>query len=392
MKKFATVSLALLSAVCVLFAATACDAEPSVLKYEAVGDGYAVVGFEEGCTDTTVVIPAKFDGKPVTEIGAEAFFQNDTIEEVVLPKSIKRIGEYSFYNCPALRTFTLPDGITELGEGAFAYCNAIESVHIPASVETFGIGVFMGDEGLTSATLEEGLSHVGEYLFSTCTALSSVNLPEGITRIEYAAFQSCAALTEIAFPASLVDIEAYAFYGTGIENVVTPQGLRHIGSDAFGSSAVKTVTLNNGLRSIAQFAFSSTAIESIDIPDTVTDLGIQCFYKCKNLKSAKIGQFCNYLPYGAFALCTSLETVIVPQQLDVVDSAFAGCENIKDVFYESEEVWQYYTVGDESNENEKNMYGNKYYMEANFYLYSEEPNPDGQHWHYNANNEPELWT
>ncbi len=130
---------------------------------------------------------------------------------------------------------------------------------------------------------------------------------------------------------------------------------------------------------------------TVVIPDSVTDLGIQCFYKCQNLKTAKIGAYCNYLPYGSFALCTALETVIVPIQLSVVDSAFAGCENIKSVYYEGEELWPYYTVGHESDENPKNAYGNKYYSEAAFYLYSEESNPDGGHWHYNEEGKPEIW-
>lgn len=66
MKKF-LLSLALLLALTIPFAATACDntdAKPSALRYEETEDGLRVLGLEEGCTDTTVVIPEKHDGKP----------------------------------------------------------------------------------------------------------------------------------------------------------------------------------------------------------------------------------------------------------------------------------------------------------------------------------------
>lgn len=183
-----------------------------------------------------------------------------------------------------------------------------------------------------------------------------------------------------------------AFYGTPIENIVIPGNVRHIGGDAFSNRATKSLTLNEGIKSIGQYAFAHTSIQELVIPDSVTDLGMQAFYDCRDLKTVKIGFYCNYVPYATFARCTALENVIVPKQLSVVDSAFAGCVNIKNVFYEGEELHQYYSVGTESNENEKNDFGNKYYCEANFYFLSEEPNADGAHWHYNADGKPEVWT
>ncbi len=88
---------------------------------------------------------------------------------------------------------------------------------------------------------------------------------------------------------------------------------------------------------------------------------------------------------------SALETVIVPKQLSVIDSAFGECENIKSVFYEGEELVSGYRVHHESDKNEANGYGNKYYSAGAFYLYSEEPNPDGEHRHYDEEGKPEIW-
>ena len=97
----------------------------SALKYEEVEDGYAVVGFEEGCTDTTLVIPSKHDGKPVTEIGKQAFSLNETMEKVVLPDTLKRISDYAFYSCSALSSLTLPESMQIVGYSAFCGCTAL---------------------------------------------------------------------------------------------------------------------------------------------------------------------------------------------------------------------------------------------------------------------------
>lgn len=401
MKKIFLGILALAVIVCACFALAACgdpatnetlSEEGSALEYEQVADGYSVVGLAEGCTDTTLVIPSGHNGKPVTEIGESAFKLNETITKVVFPNTIKRIDTWAFGGCAALESVLLPDGLEKLGDAAFNKCEALRTVNIPASIKEIGQSVFGYNSALETVTADEGLNCFGAYMFVQCTSLKSVEFPKGLETIGYMAFGYCSSLTKVDFPDTLIDIGGYAFYGAPIEHIVIPGNVRYIGGDAFTNTATKKLTLNEGLRGIGQFAFAHTAIEELVIPNTVTDLGMQAFLDCKKLKTVKIGTYCNYVQYGTFAVCTAIETVIVPKQLYVVDSAFAGCQNIKSVYYKGEELSPNYKVGEESNENEKNAYGNKYYCEADFYLYSEEPNADGGHWHYDEDGQPEVWT
>ena len=47
----------------------------------------------------------------------------------------------------------------------------------------------------------------------------------------------------------------------------------------------------------------------------------------------------------------------------------------------------------DSFENPENGYGNKPLCDVkNVYTYSEEPNPDGTHWHLDENGMPQLWS
>ena len=67
------------------------------LEYELSDDGtaYTVVGV--GSTgDTNIVIPATYNGLPVTSIGSGAFSGCRSLTSVTIPDSVTSIGEYAF--------------------------------------------------------------------------------------------------------------------------------------------------------------------------------------------------------------------------------------------------------------------------------------------------------
>ena len=46
-----------------------------------------------------VVIPAMYEGKPVSKIGDHAFNSNSRMKSVVIPEGVKAIGESAFADC-----------------------------------------------------------------------------------------------------------------------------------------------------------------------------------------------------------------------------------------------------------------------------------------------------
>lgn len=68
-----------------------------------------------------VVIPAEYEGVPVTSIGDEAFMDNDAIVSVYIPGSVQQIGTRAFHACNMLSTVTFGDseGSLTIGEKAF---------------------------------------------------------------------------------------------------------------------------------------------------------------------------------------------------------------------------------------------------------------------------------
>lgn len=72
-------------------------------------------------------------------------------------------------------------------------------------------------------------------------------------------------------------------------------------------------------------AFEKTKVESVTIPDTVTELGVDCFSGCKYLKKVRLSKNLKYLSASAFRGCKSLKTVKIPDSVtEICSMAFSG--------------------------------------------------------------------
>ncbi len=76
------------------------------LKYILNPDGQSYVVRIGNCTDTDIVIPSTYEGKPVTAIGAGAFHDRPELTSVTIPCSVKIIGTSAFQSCSALTSIT----------------------------------------------------------------------------------------------------------------------------------------------------------------------------------------------------------------------------------------------------------------------------------------------
>lgn len=98
-----------------------------------------------GCLSagTTVEIPEEIEGYPVVEIAPYAFAWNakmdvapipklagDRLEEIILPKTIKKIGKYAFYNCKNLYRIEFFNTLMDLGAGAFTGCHKMKEIKV----------------------------------------------------------------------------------------------------------------------------------------------------------------------------------------------------------------------------------------------------------------------
>ena len=253
------------------------------------GDGYVLTRVNL-CTDSEVVIPAQYRGKPVTRIGNEAFRSCGTITHVTVPSGVTSIGERAFFACRSLKHITLPESVADVGKDAFAECTALTELDVPASIyETFG-AVFRG-----------------------CSSLTQITIPVGVTRIAPFAFAQCKSLTAIALPATVTEIGEGAFFGcAALSSVTLPTGVTQIGKDAFfGCASLTSVTLPHTLTEIGANAFAACdLLTRVDLPDGLMHVGDGAFGNCSLLKTLMLpGGLCSIGEY-AFLRCTSLGMVL----------------------------------------------------------------------------------
>ena len=99
-------------------------------------------------SEIEVIVPAVYNGKPVTIIGESAFENCRSITSIVIPYGIKIIEEFAFSVCSSLTKLTLPNSVTVINRFAFEFCNFLKSIVIPSSVTRIGGWAFQGCNNL----------------------------------------------------------------------------------------------------------------------------------------------------------------------------------------------------------------------------------------------------
>lgn len=76
-------------------------------------------------TDTDTVIPRTHNGKPVTDIGYEAFRFCRSLTSAVISDSVTSIGNSAFYYCESLKSVVVGDSVKSIGHWVFDWCGSL---------------------------------------------------------------------------------------------------------------------------------------------------------------------------------------------------------------------------------------------------------------------------
>lgn len=320
----------------------------------------------------TVEIPATIPDtdKKVIAVAKNAFLNNSTMKNLIIPEGVKSIEPYAFRNCSKLNTIVLPSTLTTIRNYAFAQCSnitkitsripgenlfALEENVFPSMTPT----IFVPNGSKSDYLAKEGWNKIDENSYKEGEATPNVK-PDGIDYMFYDCYSGdkTATLTKITSSGTVENvivpttikvgadtyhvtaIGASIFDGSGsqenkskIKTLEIQEGIKTIGANAFKDwKGLTSVTLPDGLTSIGPSAFQGcnhADFKLLNIPNSVETIGSYAFQGCSNLKNVTLSEKLTSIENNVFANITALEKLVIPNSVESIGAyAFSGCTKL----------------------------------------------------------------
>lgn len=299
--------------------------ETSAEDFETAEENGGIVIVRYTGEAVNVVIPAEIGGKAVVGIGDKAFYENRTLESVVIP-----------------------DGVTEIGAQAFFGCERLSGLIIPESV-----------------TIPDGVLSIGEEAFFGCTQLKEAVLPDSVASIENFAFMWCDHLETVVFPNRAVEMGRNVFSGNIIDaehpdpcpwicKMREEDPLVIVNGNLLDAMECDgEIVVPDGVLSICPSAFSELGLNmrptGVRLPEGIIRIPAALFQGCRRLESVTIPESVTEIGENAFSDCKSLVRLVLPDGLEKMGgsifSLFDHCEVVyRDEAYSSERYDELYAL------------------------------------------------
>lgn len=231
---------------------------------------------------------------------------------------VTNVGAYAFKDCRYLTCMFLNDDITTISERAFYKDEYLSAINMPRKLELIDKYAFYGCDTLTFVRARNcsRLRRIEDHAFYSCTMLAELRLPEGLTYIGPWAFAWDRILgqedTTLGLPSSLQTISTGAFaFVNHHKNLNIPANVTSIGDFAFMCDYyMNNLTFSPGDKKLtigkAAF-FGDNHMKSVDLSNRVAQIDKCAFAGCEMLEEAYFGDKIDTIEGRAF---TSLDNAM----------------------------------------------------------------------------------
>ncbi len=362
---------------------TRCHAEATTGLAISVSGGEATVTGLGSVSGDEIIVPATYNGVPVTAIGENAFKSVSSVKYLTVPASVATIGDKAFYDFDGLKELRLSSGLNSIGDRAFAACDNLERVILPETLKTLGAFSFSSCPALASFAVPASVESIGVGFISYNGAVETVSVASDnsfyraenncVVEISSGRLLGAGNGAKIPDDGSVTEICEAAFSClTGLGDQVLPESVTVFGEKIFAYSDITGLTINGNVTDFdvnilkncqnlnklnvsgLNYKYDSVHNCIIDtenkvlvkgcatsvIPDdgSVTEIGERAFKDCAALTDITIPNSVTKIGNYAFAN-TGLTEITLPSSLTAtatsnMDSAFLNCTSLKNVIIE----------------------------------------------------------
>lgn len=219
----------------------------------------------------------------VTDLAPCLFWDNQEIEEVILPESLINIGGDTFYNCSNLKKVNIPKNVKYMGNNPFAGCPNLEIVNESPFFHYEDGVLYTGDyskliycsikKDEKSYEIKDGTKIIGKHSFFLCDNLNNITIPSSVTKLENNPFSGC----------SHLDISNHSDYYHIVDKVIYDRDKKSV-IGCLNSIDTDELRLLDVERICRNSFWNCKGIRKIVLPKTLKTIGYNPFVGCSNIE------------------------------------------------------------------------------------------------------------